>query len=143
MIIEKLAEHGIRLNRYSEGTQKTTCPKCSPTRRDKQDQCLSIKIDDGGGAVWKCHHCGWAANIAGNGFSNDASQKVEYKKPDPIKTPEEHSDKKNAVYDWFQGRGISRETVDVFKVEYAQKSFGKNPEGCIAFPYFFGGEIVK
>jgi twinkle protein len=143
MIIEKLAEHGLRLNRYGSGTQKTTCPKCSPERRNKQDQCLSIKIDEDGGAVWKCHHCGWADNIAGNGFANDASRKVEYKKPDPITTPTEHNDKKDGVFRWFEGRGISRETVDAFKIEYAQKSFGKSPEGCIAFPYFFDGEVVN
>lgn len=143
MLIEKLAEQGIKLKRYSEGTQKTTCPQCSPTRRNKQDQCLSVKIDGNGGAVWKCHHCGWASNIAGSGFSNDASRRVEYKKPTPIIASDEQGDRKKAVYQWFESRGISSDTVDHFNIEVTEKSFGGKPEGCIAFPYVFEGEVVN
>ena len=39
-IAEKLSAEGIRLNRYTAGNQKTICPKCSHTRRNKTEPCL-------------------------------------------------------------------------------------------------------
>jgi twinkle protein len=39
-----------------EGCGKTTCPKCSPTRRKKAERCLSIK-DNGVVVTWLCFHC--------------------------------------------------------------------------------------
>ena len=41
-----------------EGSNRTTCPMCSHTRRKADDRCLSIYPRDGW-VDWKCHHCGW------------------------------------------------------------------------------------
>ena len=61
---EFLSTQGIRLRHQGNGNQKTTCPKCSHTRRNKTDRCLSVTIDHDG-AVCHCHHCGWAAGSKG------------------------------------------------------------------------------
>ena len=43
-IQEKLLDEGIRVN-FSYSQQKVICPKCSHTRRNKTEQCLSVSID--------------------------------------------------------------------------------------------------
>jgi twinkle protein len=53
----------IPLRGGGRGSFKTTCPQCSPTRKNKKDRCLSVKIDNDG-VVWKCHHCGWQNEAA-------------------------------------------------------------------------------
>ena len=50
---------GINLKR-SQGSVKTKCPKCSHTRKNKTDDCLSVNIDEG---LYNCHHCGWGGNV--------------------------------------------------------------------------------
>jgi twinkle protein len=55
----------IELRSFSPGNHKTRCPKCSETRRNKREPCLSVLIDDAG-VTWRCHHCGWEE---GRGYS--------------------------------------------------------------------------
>jgi twinkle protein len=55
-LVELLLEQGIRLRSYGEGDRKTLCPKCSHTRKDRRDPCLSVRIDSYS-ALWNCHHC--------------------------------------------------------------------------------------
>ena len=38
------------------GSRKTTCPKCSHTRRKSWEKCLRVETDDNG-VSWKCFHC--------------------------------------------------------------------------------------
>ena len=131
------------MRNYSMGSRKATCPKCSHTRSSKRDQCLSIKIDDEGGAVWKCHHCEWVGNIVGTRFRNNASGAVKHKKP-PLATPiSEQSNGSDAFYAWFNNRGISKKTVDAFGITRVEKSFGGRKDACIAFPYWFNNEVVN
>ena len=44
-IREKLLQEGIRVD-TDYGQQKVICPKCSHTRRNKREPCLSINIED-------------------------------------------------------------------------------------------------
>ena len=143
MIQYELNKQGIHLRNYSMGSRKATCPKCSHTRSSKRDQCLSIKIDDEGGAVWKCHHCEWVGNIAGTRFRNGVSGAVKHRKP-PLATPiSKQSNGYDAFYAWFQNRGISKKTVDAFGIKRVEKSFGGRKDACIAFPYWFNNEVVN
>ena len=48
-------ENGIFIKDTS-GQVKTQCPKCSKSRRNTSDPCLSVNVDEG---IWHCHHCGW------------------------------------------------------------------------------------
>ncbi len=65
-----LTDQGIRLRSYDVGDHKVVCPKCSAQRRNKRDPCLSVKVDDDGGAAWNCHHCDWRGNVPSNGHAN-------------------------------------------------------------------------
>ena len=56
--------------------QKVICPKCSHTRKNKKDPCLSINLEKG---VYNCHNCGWSGNV-------QFKEKKEYVKPPEAKT---------------------------------------------------------
>ena len=59
-IKEQLLNEGIRIERY--GQTKTVCPKCSHTRRNTTEPCLSINVEHDI-AVWHCHHCDWKGSV--------------------------------------------------------------------------------
>ena len=67
MLAEDLLEQGIRPKRWSSGDQKLLCPKCSATRKNRKDLCLSLTID-GDSVLWNCHNCGWAGAIVAGGL---------------------------------------------------------------------------
>ncbi len=57
-----LRKHGIVVPGGIKPGQnrKTVCPKCSPSRKNKTDPCLSVLLEEGGRMLKaKCHHCGW------------------------------------------------------------------------------------
>tara|TARA_R100000655_G_scaffold108196_2_gene159737 strand:+ start:3055 stop:4737 length:1683 start_codon:yes stop_codon:yes gene_type:complete len=115
-------EHGIFI-RGTSRQEKTTCPKCSHTRKNKSDQCLSVNVDEG---IWHCHHCSWKGSL---------NKKVKHltipiEKPSPPKTelPEE-------VYKWFEERCITRAVVDAEKIGYDNR--------WIQFPFYKDEEVVN
>tara|TARA_R110002020_G_scaffold73987_1_gene189656 strand:- start:14056 stop:15729 length:1674 start_codon:yes stop_codon:yes gene_type:complete len=117
-------ENGI-VGVKDNGQTKTQCPKCSHQRKKGSDPCLSVNADEG---VWNCHHCGWKGSL-------DTKKKVNrltipVVKPEPPKTniPE-------AVYAWFEERGLNKETVDDAKIGYENR--------WIQFPFYKDGEVVN
>ena len=56
---ELLDKHGIFLRDCRSGNHKTRCPRCSSTRKNKADPCLSVLVENDG-IRWRCHHCGWS-----------------------------------------------------------------------------------
>lgn len=138
--MEELREHGIHLKNLSLGNHRTTCPNCSQTRRKKTDPCLSVTLDDEGGAVWLCHHCDWSGNITGRrDYFPTPKQKPTFR---VVKEPEDKSVSEQVI-DWFAGRGISQDTLEAFGIYRAEQSFGAAPEGCVAFPYYDDGQCVN
>jgi twinkle protein len=103
---DKLAEHGIRPKRLSEGTEKLLCPKCSHTPRNKSDPCLSLLIDEDG-ATWHCHNCGWKGGVSDREpverKAKVTTRPAKPKHKDLGVTPE--------LLDWFAKRGISADVV--------------------------------
>ena len=62
-----LTEHHIEDLEWSGITPpphgyRTTCPKCSPTRRKSRERCLKVTIIDWGMEV-ECFHCGYSDAI--------------------------------------------------------------------------------
>lgn len=106
-------DYGIHVSSSATGNVKTTCPQCSPTRRNSKDPCLSVNVSEG---VWNCHHCDFSGGLG----------KGKYKRPDYEYT-------KPTKYDWFAKRGIGQSTVEELKI--------KASETHVMFPYF-RGEIV-
>jgi len=120
-------ENGIYL-RDTSGQEKTVCPECSNGRRKSKDKCLSVNIDEG---VWHCHHCGWKGSLK----KVKHLTKIEsVKKPEPPTTKVDTSLPDN-VYQWFEGRGITRSVVNDAKIGYKDR--------WIQFPFYKDGEVVN
>ncbi len=157
-----LSEQGIRLRDHDVGEHKVTCPRCSAQRKKKHEPCLNVRLGEDGGAVWQCWHCGWTASLwpftcrhchwegvvaeavcgscgqrgkgrvdgAANGNAPHA-----FKRPEPPRT----MDTGDRLYEWFTGRGISREIVEAMGI-YAT---GEGERWSIVFPYRHRGEMVN
>ena len=127
-VYDKLLEKCIRVN-YSREQQKVICPKCSHTRSNKTEPCLSVSIDEEK-ALWKCHHCEWE----GSAFT-DRKENINYKKAPvvPIKPPA-NKISSNAI-DWLNSRKITVKTAEDFGL-YTHN-------GSLCFPYFYNNEIVN
>ena len=120
-------ENGIYI-RETSGQEKTVCPECSNGRRKSKDKCLSVNIDEG---VWHCHHCGWKGSLK----KVKHLTKIEsVKKPEPPTTKVDTSLPDN-VYQWFEGRGITRSVVNDAKIGYKDR--------WIQFPFYKDGEVVN
>lgn len=136
MYFDKLSDLGIKLTRRA-GNEKTKCPQCSDARKNKADRPLSVNITAGD---YCCHNCGWKGNV--RTFTPKREIRT-YTKPSPelLKKVEL---KKNVVK-WFEGRGISNNTLSKFKI-FVKKEWmpqTQKEENCICFPYFKNDELVN
>jgi hypothetical protein len=69
--LEILNELGVRPRGRATGNFKTLCPKCSHTRKNKKDPCLSVRIDNSGVGL-RCHNC----NYTDGRFYDDTQHKT-------------------------------------------------------------------
>jgi twinkle protein len=138
MLAERLLEQGIRPKRYSDGDQKLLCPKCSHTRKDRKDPCLSLTID-GEGAVWNCHNCGWG------GGARPEEPAPRSPRPKPTRPSRAPGSATDGVLKWLADRGIGEETARRNRIGAERRFIPKLQAevDCIAFPYFRGGEIIN
>lgn len=136
MYYEQLSNLGIRLRRRS-GAEKTTCPKCSESRRNKKDPCLSVNITNG---EFNCHNCGWKGNVR---FTEKRKEEKKYQRP--TKEQLENRELNERIIAYSKSRGISEETLKKFMVygkeEYMPQTSKK--ERCICFPYIRNSEILN
>lgn len=144
---------GIDLGILRRG--RTACPKCSHTRKKKHDRCLWVSVKTG---HYYCHNVGCVYNQDGLRVDSDQyiiDQRNKGNKGEPIKATKSELERierfkrqqakqkkidnappkpfsttppTEAMYKWFQGRGISKETVD----NAGTRSAGN----AIAFNYF-------
>jgi twinkle protein len=134
---QKLENLGIRLNR-SHGNLKTVCPKCSESRKNKRDLCLSVDIDKG---VYKCHNCEWKGNV----FMYE--NKKTYRELNREEYYRNYKITDSRKY--LNERGLSDDTIDHFMLfEKTQKFIDKKTgewvdKKCISFPYFRGSNLVN
>lgn len=138
---EELIRNGIRLRSFNVASHKTTCPKCSHTRKSKTDPCLWVNIKEPNLALWKCHNCLWTGS-AGDVSSDPqyrTHQKREYTRPEPPPPLQADATQMNpALISFAAGRGISEEVLRRNKVYFEQ---GKG--GAICFPYYVEGELAN
>jgi putative DNA primase/helicase len=59
-----LRDADIKTNSTAPGPFYTTCPRCSPTRKKRNDRCLAGTIYPDGGAGWRCFHCDWSGGAS-------------------------------------------------------------------------------
>lgn len=136
MYFDQLTKQGIRLRRMS-GVEKTTCPQCSESRRNKKDPCLSVNITEG---VWNCHNCGWKGSVK----KFERNDKVK-KFTKPEQSMLKHIELTDKIIKYSEGRKISEETLNKFLIHGKEEWMPatQKKERCIVFPYLRGGEIVN
>jgi twinkle protein len=136
MYYDRLSDLGIKLFRRN-GSEKTKCPQCSDSRKNKADKPLSVNITTG---EYNCHNCGWKGNV--RSFDRKREQK-KYERPpaDVLKNIE----LKEKVVSWFNSRSISKETLDKFMI-FSREEFMPQTgqkENCICFPYIREGQAIN
>lgn len=132
---------GIDIPAAASGPEvKTTCPKCSHTRKKATQKCLNVNLEEG---VWNCWHCGWG------GKADDGRkplERVRQDKPKAYVRPEVKAVGLNATaLEWFAIRGITpavleRNQVTTARVFMPQVSAEVT---AIAYPYLRAGEIIN
>ena len=136
----ELIDYGIKLSARTVGTHKTTCPRCSNQRKNKNDPCLSIRLEPGGGAVWQCHHCDWADGYSGQtGYS--PRQEKHYKKPVIPVVEEQVLDHEHICF--LHDRLIGNDIIDRFGLYSTTRYLAGEEVRCIAFPYWQDGEVFN
>ena len=156
-IAAALAHAKIELRNHGAGNHKTRCPRCSNTRKHKNDPCLSVTIADDG-LTWRCHHCEWATPTAQDdpqyyqvlhGRDDVAASRVRAQGNAREAPPRKPALKTGGLTDlavaWFAKRGISRATLDSNKITVTKAWMpGADREvECVAFPYFRDGEVIN
>ena len=64
---------------------KTTCPKCSASRKHKADPCLSVNVEEG---IWNCHNCGWSGTAKTKKEYTPVTSELSERTPEMLKTLE-------------------------------------------------------
>lgn len=124
----------------SAGEQRTTCPACSESRRNKKEKCLSVNLET---QRWHCFHCGFSGDMAVINALENQERERERKRYMPIKHV--HVDLPQDMIDHMKARGISEEIMklngiclgDVYDHETKKKI------RAIKFPYYKGGHVVN
>ncbi len=104
-MINELQNIGINVKRTDRGDTKVKCPKCSASRKNKNEPCLSVNVDTG---VWNCHNCQWAGAIKTN--------KKEYTIPEQ----KELQKIPNELLEWFEKRKITNQTLLRYRVSFSK-----------------------
>lgn len=120
----KLRELGI----FLEKSGRQTCPKCSASRKNSKEKCLTVTYDTDA-VLYNCHHCGWSGSVF---YRERMYQKKTYRKPELPK----NKDNQSPLIKYFAKRKISEETLKKYNVTY-----NENKE--IQLPYYKDGELVN
>jgi twinkle protein len=130
------SELGIDLKGRTSGKAKLKCPKCSHTRKKKNDPCLYVDIDSG---TYQCYNCEFKGNAGEKRHSR--TMKKEY----TIPVFNNKTDLPKKIVDYFLGRGISQQVLKEMKITYSEEWMPqtKQKEGTIQFNYFKNGKLVN
>lgn len=128
-MIDQFLQLGIQ-PRGNTVSQKLTCPKCGPERKNKSDKSLSINLEKG---LYNCHNCGWKGNVK-------IKEKTEY--TIPVRSKANLSDD---LLGYFLKRGISENTVANWRITESVERFPGQQEKrkAINFNYYQGGDVVN
>lgn len=134
------SDFGIEVRPGATGNHATTCPQCSPHRKNAKAKCLSANIEDG---VWLCHHCSWSGTLKqGTDRKSNPWENV----PKTWKKPTfKHQPVKETTLAWFEKRGIPKEVVERNRISF-EKVYMPAVEmevDCIRFPVIRNGEVVN
>ena len=132
--------NGYEIHKYNQydiqlDARTSTCPKCSKSRQKKHQQCLMLDWDRGLGT---CQHCNEVIQL--HTYKRTGQFKKEYSAPVSDFAP--LNDK---ILSWFEDRGISKETLEHFKVSQGVSWMPNvNKEvNTIQFNYLQEGELIN
>jgi len=131
------ASSGINLTYRHPGTRKTTCPRCSASRKNSQEHCLSVTFNTPQDVVWKCHNCDWTGGTIRREAPMTQQAVVTVR---PNITPTEPTPELLA---WFQSRGIEEATVRRMRIFQTTRVFNGRSQKAIAFPYYRDNVLVS
>ena len=138
MIVKDFSDYGIDLGGRVGEEVKTTCPKCSHSRRKKNYPCLNINTDKG---VWHCWHCGWSGGLKTGEYARPiiANTRQFFKpsyNPDPLS---------GVAVDYLTGRSLTSEVLIRNRVGVTTIYMPQVEEEvrAICFPYVSDGEVVN
>lgn len=119
---------GIDISKQRGG--KMTCPKCSESRKNKKDLCLSVDIEKG---LFKCHNCDFKGSVA------ELAPKKQYSKP--VHRLEKLGTKAIA---WFENeRKISNNTLLRFGITEHKEIIEEKEKTWICFNFFRDEKLVN
>lgn len=131
------ADVGIVVPAGAGAETDTTCPQCSPSRKNKRARCLSVNTEKG---TWLCHHCGWSGGLAVGEKRLDVGwNKPKFRRPE-FKLPTEVG-----AVEWFASRGITEAVLKRNGVTRVQVYMPQVEDivSAVAFPYYRGPELVN
>ena len=133
-LIDKFNQHDL-----PEGKTQGICPLCSFDRKPehKKAKCASYDWERGLGT---CHNCNKTFQL--HSYQRKGSSEKIYIRPT---TPIVLSDISTNVEKWFEGRGISKDTLKELKVTEGSEFMpqtGKS-ENAIHFNYFIGDQLIN
>ena len=133
------ADVGIDTRGKHSGELKTTCPRCSGSRKKRSFPCLNVNLDK---RVWHCWHCGWAGGLDKGEYAAPSITKRYYRKPDYVAQSTGLPEK---VLAWFKTRGITEQVIRRNQIGHGTAYFPQVEEErtCIMFPYRRGGEVLN
>jgi twinkle protein len=133
------ADYGIDTRGKASGEVKTTCARCSASRKKHKYPCLNVNVDKG---VWNCWHCGWSGSLRSGeeSASTPPSRPRVYRPPTfrPTALPAD-------IVAWFARRGIPETILAQHQIGFGLVYMPQVEEEveAVQFPYVRGGEVVN
>jgi len=118
------------------GRKRSTCPKCSTSRKNKSDKCLSINHDKG---TAFCHHCEAVS------FKEDVAIETEKEYKLPIQTWKNYTAISDKLVKYLEDRKISQRTAIALgwtEEKYYQPALKKEVNNLV-FNFFEGETLVN
>lgn len=136
--MKTFADFNIELRPGASGEIKTTCPRCSASRKKTRYPCLNVNVEQG---VWNCWHCSWSGTLKGGEWQRPEIRK-EYRRPDYVATT---TGLPETVIGWFAERGIGEAVIRRNQIGYGLIYMPQleDETTAIQFPYFRGGEVIN
>jgi twinkle protein len=117
------------------GSKRATCPKCSSSRKNTKDPCLSVNFDKG---LAHCHHCNAVS------FKEEKNQVINTYTPPPQDWAN-HTSLSEGLVKWCAARSIPQRTLIDFGITEEKQWLPQTSKetNCIVFNYFEGENLVN
>lgn len=146
MHVETTEINGFQIDNFNqykleEGKTQGPCPLCSSTRKPKNEKakCASYDWERG---IGTCHNCSKTFQL--HTYKRKGSSMKIYEKP-PAKVHAEEMQLSDPVIEWFDKRGISKETLYELQItegpEFMPQTSKK--DNTIHFNYYMGDQLIN